>query len=168
MLEWLGGNACSLGAALADAFSSSRKSARSMLLIQCISQLLYATSAILLKGYSAAVQNLTSILRNIYFVQSKTNKYLEWFLILLPVVLGLIFNNRGLLGLLPVVANLEYSLVMFFFKNDAAKLKLALAVCCAIFVVFYYFLTNYVGMVMCLFIIASAVFSLLGTKKAEK
>lgn len=37
------------------------------------------------------------------------NKALEWMLILAGVVLGIIFNNRGLLGWLPIIANLEYS-----------------------------------------------------------
>lgn len=168
MIELIGGNACTLCAALVDAFSGSRKSARSILLIQCISQVLYAAGAFLLKGYSAAVENLLAIFRNIYAAGSRSSKALEWTLILLPVVLGLAFNNRGLLGVLPVIAHLEYSLVMFLCKGDAAKLKLSLAFNCLLFTVFYYFLMNYVGMVMCLIIIASVVFSLAGAKKAEK
>jgi len=168
MIELIGGNACTLIATLIDAFSGSRKSARSMLFVQCISQIFYALGAALLKGYSAVVQNLTAILRNLYAAGKKSNRLVEWLLILLPVVLGLIFNNRGALGLLPVVANLEYSLFMFLFKGDAVKLKFALIINCAMFAVFYYFILNYVGMVMCCIIISSCVFSLAGMKKAKQ
>ena len=35
--------------------------------------------------------------------------------IIIGVVLGIMFNNRGVLGLLPVIGNLEYSIAIFKF-----------------------------------------------------
>ena len=58
------GNACSLLAMVTDSVSATRKTAKGVLLMQSLSQLIYCTGTILLKGYSGAVQNLVSILRN--------------------------------------------------------------------------------------------------------
>lgn len=88
MLELIAGNACSLIATGTDAFSSSRKTARGVLLVQVLSQLLYGIGSVILKGYSAAVQNFVSILRNPAAVQKRRFKILEWILIALAVGLG--------------------------------------------------------------------------------
>ena len=53
------------------------------------------------------------------------SKVLEWGLILAGVVLGVVFNNRGILGWLPVIANFEYSVSVFKFKDNEKALKLA-------------------------------------------
>ena len=43
---------------------------------------------------------------------------MEWALIAAGVVLGVVFNNRGLAGWLPIVGNLEYSLAVFRFRDN--------------------------------------------------
>ena len=45
------------------------------------------------------------------------NRRIIWTRIVLGVVTGIVFNNRGIPGWLPVVANLEYSLAVFRFKQ---------------------------------------------------
>lgn len=52
MLELILGNICSLIAMGTDAVSSWAKSARKMLLFQCLSQGIYAIGSVILKGYS--------------------------------------------------------------------------------------------------------------------
>ena len=104
------GNFFSLLAMVSDSFSSSRKTVRSMLLVQCLGLFFFAVSSICLKGYSAAVQNVVSIFRNLLASSKYQSKKLEWFMVGLAVVLGLLFNNLGLIGALPVIGNLEYTL----------------------------------------------------------
>ena len=101
------GNACSLLAMITDSVSSTRKTAKGVLLVQSLSQLIYCIGTILLKGYSGAVQNAVSILRNFIAIRKIESRLLEWMLVFLGVALGLGFNNLGLIGYLPVIANLE-------------------------------------------------------------
>ena len=139
------GNVFSLCASISDTLSSSRKTAKGVLLVQCLSQVFYLASTLALKGYSAAVQNAVSIFRNLAAISKKENKLVEWILVILGVVLGLLFNNRGFIGLLPVVANLEYTLAVFRFKDNERALKIAFAICIALFMVFNVALLNFVG-----------------------
>ena len=145
MLELISGNLCGLLAMGTDALSASRKTARGILLVQCLSQIIYGTGSILLKGYSAAVQNGISILRNLQAAYKIKSRTIEWLLIALGVALGIYFNNLGLLGWLPVVGNLEYSLAVFRFKDDERSLKIAFAVNIVMFAVFNAAIKNFVG-----------------------
>ncbi len=75
--------------------------------IQIVSQFFYGASSIVLKGYSATVQNVMAVFRNLAAMKNVKSKVLEWTLVMSGVILGIIFNNRGLLGWLPIVANFE-------------------------------------------------------------
>lgn len=139
------GNLCSLLAMVTDAISASRKSVKAMLLVQIISQFFYGAGAIALKGYSAAVQNAVAVLRNIAAIRKLQSKWLEWSLVALAVVLGLCFNNLGAVGLLPVIANLIYSVAIFGFKDNETVIKGAFALNMALFTVFNALIFNVVG-----------------------
>ena len=64
------GNLCTLLAMGANALSSTRKSTKGVLRVQNLSQISYFVSGIVLGGYSAAVQNVVSILRNIAAIRN--------------------------------------------------------------------------------------------------
>lgn len=168
MYDVLIGNVCSVGAMLTDTVSGTRKTKKGILLVQCISQLFYIASSLVLKGYSATVQNAVAIVRNLFAVKGKTSKTVQWVLIILPVVLGIYFNNRGIIGILPVIANLEYSVCVFAFADDHVKLKYAFAINCAMFCVFNFAILNFVSGVACIVIVATTLISAVKEKKSEK
>ena len=119
------GNLCSLAAMITDAISASRKTSKGVLFVQTISQVFYVFGSIVLKGYSAAVQNAVSIFRNVAAIKGSESKLIQWILVIAGVVLGIAFNNRGAIGLLPVIGNLEYSIAVFKFKDNERALKIA-------------------------------------------
>ena len=43
---------------------------------------------------------------------------MTWFLLILCIVAGLWANNRGIIGLFPVIASAEYTLLMYITKNE--------------------------------------------------
>ena len=137
------GNICSLGAMVTDSFSSTRKKHSEILAVQILSQLFYSAGSIILKGYSSTAQSLVAILRNLAAMKGVKHKAVEWVLILLAVALGIIWNNRGLIGWLPIVANLEYSIAVFHFKEKA--LKLSFLINMLMYCVFSAIIMNYVG-----------------------
>lgn len=159
------GNVCTLFAMGANAFSATRKTAKGILGVQNLSQVAYAVSALVLKGYSATAQNAVSILRNFAAMKNIKNKYLEWTLAVLGVVLGVAFNNRGLVGLFPVLGNLQYTLAIFRFKDNERLLKLSFLISVASFVVFNVVILNFVGAVSDLVVVVTTAVVLLKGKK---
>lgn len=99
------GNLCSLLAMITDSISSTRKTTREVLVVQSFSQVIYAIGTVVLGGYSGAVQNGMSILRNVATLKKLDSKLLRWVLVILGVVLGVLFNNMGIMGWLPIIAN---------------------------------------------------------------
>lgn len=168
MLELIIGNACSLLAMCTDAISSWAKSARKMLLFQCLSQGIYAVGSVILKGYSAAVQNVISLARNLFATRKRSLPVVEWILIALGVGLGLFFNNRSWIGLLPVVANLEYSLAVLFFKDNEQLLKIAFFIDVLLFCIFNTVIFNIVGTVSNIIVMIMTLMAILKNVKEKK
>ena len=168
MLDIIIGNVCSLLATVTDTVSSTRKTAKGVLIAQTFSQLFYCIGAIILAGYSAAVQNAVSIVRNLSAMGGKTPKWLEWTLVVLGVVLGIAFNNLGLIGWLPIIAGLSYSLAVFRFSNDERKLKWSFAICVGLYTVFNFAIWNIVGAISNLFVCVTTILLLLKKKESTE
>ena len=163
MKEGIVGNVCSLLAMITDSISGTRKKQQQILAIQILSMIFYGAGAIILKGYSGAVQNGVGILRNLAAIKNIKSRIIEWILIVLGVVLGIVFNNRGLLGWLPIIANLEYSIAVFYLK--ARGLKFAFIINMLMFAVFNFVIMNYVGGIASIVVAVTTVISLIKEKK---
>ena len=160
------GNAASAGAMVTDSISGAVKTQKRILLIQTLSQFFYAASSIVLKGYSAAVQNVVAIVRNLVAIKGTDSRTVEFTLIAAPVILGILFNNRGAVGLLPVMANLIYSIGVFRYAAEPVKLKIAFIICNAMFVVFNFAVLNFVGGISAIVICVTTLVSVVKTKKS--
>ena len=168
MYEIFVGNVCSLCAMASDSVSAAQKKNERVLGVQIISQFFYIAGSIILKGYSSTVQNVVSIVRNVAAIKKIKSKVLEAALIALGVILGAIFNNRGLLGLLPVVANLEYSIATFRFRDSEKGLKAAFLVNALMYSVFNVVIINYVGVVANAVVAVTTAIALLRKPKKEE
>lgn len=142
------GNLSTLFAAAADALSSTQKTAKRMLWVQSLGQLFYGIGTFALGGYSGAVQNAISILRNVVAIQNIAKPVIEWILLGLGVALGLIFNNLGFMGFLPVIANFQYTLAIFRFKNNEQVLKLSFLILIILYIIFDVVIYNFVGVIL--------------------
>ena len=161
------GNLCALLAMGTDAISSTRKTAKAMLWMQTLSQVIYCIGTIALKGYSGAVQNAVSIVRNLVAIRQISSAVVEWTLLGLGVVLGLAFNNLGLVGLLPVVANLQYTLAVFRFKDRERALKIAFLISVGLFAIFNLAIYNIVGMLSNSAVCVTTAITLIKTRKQK-
>ena len=161
------GNVFSLCAMATDAFSGTRKKHRQIMAVQIVSQFFYGASSIALKGYSSTVQNVVAVFRNFAAMKNVKSKTLEWALVLAGVVLGIVFNNRGILGWLPIIANLEYSVSVFKFKDNEKALKLAFILNMVMYAVFSLAIMNYVGTVSCTVIAVTTAVSLFRAKNEK-
>ena len=161
----IAGNAFSLCAMASDSVSGTRKTKRDILALQSLSQVFYGLGSVILKGYSSTAQNIVSILRNFAAIKEIKSKAVEWTLIALGVILGMLFNNRGLLGWLPIVANLEYSVAVFRFQHNERWLKLAFIVNLLMYSVFSVVIRNYVGIVSNIIVAVITAASLIKEKR---
>ena len=168
MIAILIGNLCSLLGMGSDCLSSSRKNPKEVLWLQALSQFIYCIGSIVLKGYSAAVQSLVSIIRNIAATRENNPKYLEWLLVVLAVVFGIIFNNRGIYGWLPIIANFEYSIAVFAFKDNERALKIAFSFCVTLFAAFNAVLLNFVGVVTNIIVLITTISFIVKSGKKGK
>lgn len=170
--EILVGNICSLCAMVSDSVSGTRKTHRQILAVQIVSQFFYAAGSVILKGYSSTAQNVVAVLRNLAAMKDIKNntvkRVVEWVLILLGVTLGIAFNNRGLLGWLPVVANLEYSIAVFRWKEKEYLLKAAFLVNMLMYSVFSFTIMNYVGAAANIVVAVTTAVSLIRTYQKTK
>ena len=168
MIEIIIGNICSIGAMICDSYSGTRRTRRDMLLVQTVSQFFYIVSSLVLKGYSATVQNVVTVFRNLVAIKKDPSKKVAIIFTALPVVLGIIFNNRGLMGLIPVVANLEYSIVMFACPKNVNAIKLALVINCIMFAVFNFYILNFVSGVASIIIAITTSISIRKSKSEKQ
>ena len=100
---------------------------------------------------------------NMMAMKNVKSKVIEWTLILAGVVLGFVFNNRGLLGWLPIIANLEYSVAVFRFRDNEKALKISFIINMIMYAVFSAVILNYVGVVSCSVIAVTTAVSLFRT-----
>ena len=161
----IAGNVCSLCAMVTDSVSGTRKKREQILGIQILSQVFYAAGSIILKGYSSTAQNAVAVLRNLAAMKRIKYKAVEWALVVLGVALGTVFNNRGLVGWLPIVANLEYSIAVFKFRESAKGLKAAFLINAVMYFAFNLIILNYVGAAANVIVIVTTGISL--AKKAS-
>lgn len=160
------GNLSSILAMITDSVSAHQKTPQRVLLVQSLSQLIYCIGTIVLKGYSGAVQNAVSILRNFVAIRNIRNPLVEWGLTGLGVVLGLAFNNLGFMGLLPVIANFQYTLAVFRFQDNERALKISFFFSVCMFALFNLAIYNMVGVVTNSVVAITTAINLLRKKNA--
>ena len=162
------GNLLTLCAMISDSISGTRKKHSEMMAVQIVSQFFYGASSIVLKGYSALAQNIVAVFRNYAAMKNVKSKVLEWTLVFAGVVLGILFNNRGIMGWLPIVANFEYSVAVFKFKDKERLLKVAFIINSIMFGVFNAYLMNYVGVMSCMIVTTTTLVHLIKTRKKDE
>jgi len=112
------GNIFSLLSAICIAVSVIKKSKNDLIWWQIIDVIFCILSNIALYTYSALTTNSISLIRNILAYKNKLNKNITWILLILCVIAGLCANNRGIIGLFPIIASASYTVFMFITKNE--------------------------------------------------
>ena len=125
--------------------SGSIKKKAKILAVQIIQLMMQSVSMLLLGGITGAVNNVLSCLRNYLCYKEKLNVYWKAFLVVVSVILTLLLNDQGLLGLIPVVVCTVYILLMDI--KDPIAFKLLVTLTCAPWVFYHFFIGAYVAAV---------------------
>ena len=102
------------------------KSKKKILFTQTIQYITYVIADFILGGITGAITNLISIVRNILCYKGKLNKIMIILIILVSIILTLMFNNLGFIGLLPLFNNIIYTI--FINVKDELKFKILILI----------------------------------------
>lgn len=112
------GNIFSFLSAVCIAVSVIKKNKNDLIWWQIIDVIFCILSNIALYTYAAMTTNSVALIRNILAYKNKLSKNLTLILCVLCVVVGLWANNRGIIGLFPIIASASYTIFMFITKNE--------------------------------------------------
>lgn len=115
------GNIIALIASILMVISGLQKKKKTILFIQIIQIALSVISNIVLGGYTGAVINAISCVRDILCYKDKLGTKEKIIIIILAIGLTIIFNNLSLIGLLPLIATIVY--ISFMNIKDVVKFK---------------------------------------------
>ena len=130
-------------AALLQVGSGSIKKKSKILIVQTIQMMLQGVSMLLLGGVTGAVSNVLSCYRNYLCYKDKLNTVWKAILIAVSLVMTIVFNNQGWLGVVPFAICTVYILLMDM--KDPIKFKILVMLSFVPWMVYHFILKSYVG-----------------------
>lgn len=115
------GNIIALIASLLMVYSGYIKKKEKIIFVQTIQIGLSVLSNMVLGGITGAIINALSLIRNILCYKNKLNTLAKIIITILSVVLTFMFNNLGIIGLLPLISTVVYIWLMNI--KDVIKFK---------------------------------------------
>ena len=146
------GEIFSLLAAVFLAYSTFAKKKQKMVFWQILDSSLNAISNIFLLSYSGCITNIFTVLRNYLTYKNKLNKRYTIIFIILMVILGCLFNNKGIIGLFQIIASIEYTLFMYRSKT-ANNLRTGLIINLTLWGIYDFYIKSYPMLIMDIVII---------------
>ena len=149
MLQLVYGNIVALIASILMVASGCVKNRKKIIYIQTLQILCFTISDLILGGFTGAIINLISIVRNILCYKDKLTNTSKVILILLSITLSLLFNNLGFLGLLPLISTIVYT--CFMNVENTIKLKLLIIFTMTMWLIYDVLIRSYTSAVFDLF-----------------
>lgn len=132
------------------------KDKRKIIKLQCFDCFFGILSCLILHGFSGAVTQTINLMRNIFVYKEKLSNKMQVLFIILVIWVSLAFNNRGILGILPIIACVEYTIIIMKTK-DPSIIKAGLAINNILWFLYDFIIMNYFS---CIFSAAIIVFSI--------
>lgn len=102
---------------------------------------LFIVSNILLGASTGIIINSISCVRNILCYKNKLDKKNKIIIIILSVVTSLLFNNKGIIGLLPLISSVVY--IIYMNIKDVVKFKYILIFTLLLWFVYDFYIMSY-------------------------
>lgn len=112
------GNFFSLMAVICLGISVLKKDKTSLVRWQILDVVFCILSNIALFSYSALTTNSVALVRNVLAYKNKLTKLMTLILFVLCIIVGIVANNRGVIGWFPIVASSSYTIFLYTTKND--------------------------------------------------
>lgn len=121
-MEIIIGNIVALVASVVMVYSGIVNNRKKVIILQTIYTALFIVSDLLLDGFSGAIINTLSILRNILAYNDKLDTNSKIVISILAIITCIIYNNLGFVGLFPLISMILY--LLFMNTKDIQKFKL--------------------------------------------
>lgn len=171
MQQILYGNLLSLVAAGFMVGSCVVRSKRTVFLCQSLECLILALASVLFfNSFAGAVTLLISTVRNFIVAMDRFSKRSVWLFVALTVLIGLPLNNRGWIGLLPILATVEYTFCSYLIKSVLGT-RCSILVNTGIWVIYSFLILDFsTGLtdLVVLTIDIAAIFRLYNEQKTQK
>ena len=139
-------NAIDFVAALIQVGSGSIKQKSKILAVQILQLFLQGISMLLLGGITGAISNVLSCFRNYICYKGKLNRIWKAVFIILSIAMTVLFNDQGLLGMLPAAVCTVY--IIFMDVKDPIKFKLLVTLSFIPWLIYHFALGSYVGAIV--------------------
>lgn len=143
MIQIVIGNIIALIASILMVFAGLQKKKKKILFTQIIQIALSVISNLVLGGYTGAIINALSCVRDILCYKEKMGNKEKIIIITLAVGLSLTFNNLGCIGLLPVVATVVY--IIFMNTKDVVRFKYLIIFSMIMWLVYDIYIKSYMS-----------------------
>lgn len=160
------GNLIALIASLLMLYSGYIKKREKIIFVQTIQIALSVVSNIVLGGISGAIINAISLIRNILCYKNKLSKIWKIVLIVLSASLTLIFNNLGLIGVLPLISTVFY--IWFMDIKDVINFKYLIIFTMTMWLIYDIYIMAYTAAIFDMGTIIANIISILQIKKNKK
>ena len=130
-------------AALIQVATGSIKQKTKILIAQIIQLLMQGVSLLLLGGITGAISNVLSCFRNYLCYKDKLSIFWKAILIAASVGMTVLFNEQGLLGIVPAAVCTVF--IIFMDVKDPVKFKLLVTLTFVPWMFYHFILKSYVG-----------------------
>ncbi|WP_026654073.1 MULTISPECIES: YgjV family protein [Butyrivibrio] len=114
-----------------------------ILILQIVQLLMQGVAMLLLGGITGAVNNVLSCVRNFICYKEKLNLLWKIFFIAASVVMTILLNNQGLLGIIPAAVCIVY--ILFMDVKDPLKFKMLVMLTFIPWLIYHFILGSYTG-----------------------
>jgi hypothetical protein len=135
------GNIIALIASVLMVYSGILREKKKIIYVQTIQIGLSVISNLVLGGITGAIINALSCIRNILCYKDKLGTKEKTIIIILSIILSLIFNNIGFIGILPVISTVAYILLMN--TKNVIKFKILIIVTMIMWLIYDLYIKSY-------------------------
>jgi hypothetical protein len=161
----IGANIIAFIASVIMALSGIFKNKKTIIVSQTVQVGLFVMSNVILGSMSGAIINGISCVRNILCYKEKYGKTTKIVLTVSTVVLSLMFNNIGFIGLLPLIGTVIYTI--FMDVKDICKFKYLLIMTMVVWIIHDIYIHSYTSAIFSFANIVANIISIYKIKKQE-
>lgn len=136
------GNIISFAAAIFLAVSCVVKSRKQIFILQFMNCAVLAVASYFFGSYAAITTLALCCIRNIFIMKDKFSVPVMTVILILVIACGILTNNRGIIGLLPVIATVEYTICCHYI-TDVGKTRISILINEAIWIIYSFLVLDF-------------------------
>ena len=160
------GNIISLAAAAFLAASCVMKSRNGIFAMQFMNCALLAAASYFFGSYAAISTLILCCVRNVLILRERFTKNAMTAIVVLVVILGIMTNNRGAVGLMPVIATVEYTICCRLIR-DVKRTRVSVLVNEAIWLIYSFIIFDFSTALTDVAVIIVDILAIVREKRAE-